>query len=134
MPTEIIDLDELVSPPKKVRIQGNVYTLPSELPVELYLRLRVAEQAYAEAQENGEEVDENQRVEELHDLLLELFREHQPDLEKLPGGLIQLFTIIPRVYGAASVVEEEDEPDPNSSTHGRGKPSTKPRTRSKSRS
>ena len=134
MPTEIIDLDELVAAPKKVKLRDTVYTLPAELPVETYLRLRAAEQAAAAAQEAGEDTDENERIEELHDLLLQLFREYQPELEALPGGLVQLFSIIPRVYGAKSGEEDDADPKPAKTRARTGNATTRSQKQSRSRS
>lgn len=137
MPTEIIDLDEAVQKPKKVKLGGQIYTLPGELPAPLYLRLRAEEQAYAEQVEAGE-ANGDQRIEDLNDLLLDLFRTHQPDIEELPAGIVQLFTVIPRVYGAGSVVDDDEggddeTPKPRKKTGARtGNAST--RTQSKSRS
>lgn len=133
MPTKIIDLDELIAAPKRVSIQGVTYTLPGELPVPLYLKLKSTEEPVADGDE------ENDRVEELNGLLLELFRVHQPDLEELPLGLTQMFTVIPRVYGAANILEEEDDEgdaNPNlPATRARtGKGSTQSRSRPRSRS
>lgn len=135
MPTEIIDLDELVAKPKRVKLGGQDYTLPGELPVPLYLRLRAEEQATAEAEESGEKIDQDRRVEDLNELLLDLFRVHQPDIESLPAGLVQMFTIIPRVYSAKVTVddeEDEDEDAPKARTRAPGKRTSRSRTGSKS--
>lgn len=133
MPTKIIDLDELIAPPRRVKLKGVTYTLPGELPVPLYLRLKATEDA-PEDEAGGD------RVEDLNELLLELFRVHQPDLDELPVGLTQAFTIIPRVYGASTILDENEgddgEPDgPKQGTGARtGKPNTRRRATPRSRS
>lgn len=133
MPTKIIDLDELIAPPRRVKLQGVTYTLPGELPVPLYLRLKATEDAPEDAEAAG-----GDRVEDLNELLLELFRVHQPDLDELPVGLTQAFTIIPRVYGASNFVDEGDDSEPDGPKQGTaartGKPSTRRRATPRSRS
>jgi hypothetical protein len=97
MPTKIIDLDELASEPKRVRLAGRVYTLPGDLPVELWLRLQ------RQAQEEGQSDGEALRF--LYEQILELFRFGDPKIKELPLGMAQLITLIAKVYG-----DDEAEP------------------------
>jgi hypothetical protein len=99
MPTEIIDLDVVLDEPKRVRLGGNVYTLPPQIPVPLYLKIKAR-------QESPDESDDV--LEGLHQQVLELFQVHQPDMTAVPAGMGQLFQIIPAVYGAG--------PDPKKGT------------------
>lgn len=102
MSSEIVDLDAVVGPPKKVRLGGTVYVLPGDIPVELYLALNQAAQA--------EEAGDGDQVEILYEQLLDLFRIHQPDLETLPLSMTQLVQAIPTIYGGADTDEGKEPP------------------------
>lgn len=99
MPTEIIDLDAALPPDKKVRLAGATYTLPGDLPVELFLRVQ---RASSEMQTN---VDED-TVRGLSDAILELFRTRNPQMKALPTslGIGQLVTMLISVYGGGDPV------------------------------
>lgn len=102
MATKIIDLSDVVGPPKKVRLQadGPVYKLPADIPAPLYLKVS----SYADQ----EDMSEAEMAEDLYAEMLELFQVHQPDLDELPIGLVALITAVPTIYGSAAV-EDEDE-------------------------
>lgn len=85
---EIVDFDELVAPPKRVKIDGTWYKLPGDMPLELMLSIETAEGATGPGAVAG-----------LRDQILKLFQIHQPKLQKLPGSLTDLITLIPYVYG-----------------------------------
>lgn len=119
MSSEIVDLDAVVGPPKKVRLGGQVYVLPGDIPVELYLALNQA----AQAETDGE----GDQVEILYEQLLDLFRTHQPDLESLPLSMTQLVQAIPTIYGGD---EGKSKPTParaRRTTASRGTASTRPK-------
>lgn len=105
MPQEIIDLDVVAGPPKKVRLGGRDWTLPADLPVEIYLKINQAEKDTAAAEQaataRGEKLDETAQFTELRDILLDLFQIHQPTLRALPRelGLVTLLQAIPKIYG-----------------------------------
>lgn len=99
MAQEIVDLDVVAGPPKKVRLAGKVYTLPPDLPVELYLRLNQQAQA---------EMSDHEQIVELYNELLELFRYGDPRIRELPVGLVTLISAIPTIYGSL----EPPEPEP----------------------
>lgn len=131
MPTEIIDLDDLLEKPKRVKLAGKVYTLPPEIPAPLYLQMKAANQAREEGVDSPAEQD---RVEIVYGEVLELFQQHQPELEELPVGIVQVFRIIPRVYMA----EESDaapkaKPKPRTTRARTGNASTRGRSKTKSR-
>lgn len=133
MPTDIVDLDELLDTPKRVKLGGKIYKLPAQLPVPQYLRLRAEEAAYQEALATND-ADFDQRVRDLNELLLELFHVHQPEMETLPAGLLQMFAVIPRVYGGTAPAGGGDD-DPKPTTRARtGSGNTRARKTSKSRS
>lgn len=116
MPSDIIDLDEILPDDKRVKLQGTIYTLPPEIPVELFLRIN-------KMSDDG--VAEDQQVGRLYEEILELFRYKQPDLEKLPLGLGQLMGAISQIYGN----READAPRP---PRAGTKSTRKPRRRSAS--
>lgn len=89
MSQKIIDLDALVGPPKKVKLGGEIYSLPADLPAPLFLKIST----YGDS-----EMDESEMFADLYEELLELFRVHQPDLEDLPIGVAQLVLAVPRIY------------------------------------
>lgn len=85
---EIIDLDSVLGKPKVVQLDGKRYKLPADLPAPLFLKL-----AAGSADDFSAET-----VRELYEDVLALFRVHQPDMDDLPVGMVQMYTIIPRVY------------------------------------
>jgi hypothetical protein len=124
MAQRITDLDELLGDPKKVRLNNVTYTLPPDIPTELFLHIN-----RAAAEGNATDLD---NVERLRDGLLELFRYGDPKMTELPPiSLAQLFALIPRVYGA----DDEDDGDaaPPRARPTRGGASTRTRSRTKSR-
>ena len=98
---KIIDLDELLGEPKKVRLGGRVWVLPPDLPVELYLRI---------VKLNEEGAGEGDLVEALYEQLLELFRYKEPKLKELPVGMNQLVTAVALIYGQADDGEGDAVP------------------------
>lgn len=95
MSQAIIDLDVALAKPLKVRLAGQTYTLPGDIPAPLYLAVT----SFADAGEG--EVDERQLTETIYGELLALFRVHQPELVSLPIGLAQLAVAVPKIYGGA---------------------------------
>lgn len=100
MATEIIDLDLILGEPVEVKLGGQVYKLPSDIPTELFLRMA----AYEGADNVAVLVDE------IQDELLALFRVHQPDIKALPGTLTQMVALVPMVYGGRGSAEAADPP------------------------
>ena len=94
----IIDLDALVGPPKKVRLAGEIYKLPADLPAPLFLKIST----YADS-----ELSEAEMAEDLSEELLELFRVHQPDVESLPIGIAQMVLAVPQIYQGGGAAESE---------------------------
>ena len=95
---EIRDLDVLLPQPIKVRLDGKVWTVPGDLPAPTYLRLR---QLAAEGDVDDDEEAQLAVMAELYDMLLDLFRVHQPDLVELPMGVAQLVRAVGVIYGDA---------------------------------
>jgi hypothetical protein len=101
-----VDLDALVPTPKRVRLAGKVWELPGDLPMELFLRTQAYEQRIA-----GGEPEVN-LVRELNAEILELFRVHQPGLERLPAiGLVQMMRALGQIYGPGAPPGEATPPN-----------------------
>jgi hypothetical protein len=125
MATQIIDLDELLSAEKKVRLVkgGPVYTLPADVPVELYLRINnAAKQGLSEAE----------MVEALYRELLELFQYGDPKITKLPLGVRQIVGVIPAIYGDGGTDDSEKRPTTPKTRGGSGAKARRRPTRSAS--
>lgn len=117
MMAEIIDLDDALPPDKKVRIHGEVYSLPGDIPTELFLRIQRA---------TGQ-IQEDDGIDRLYQAVLDLFKERDPAIESLPLGLTQIVTLFSTVYG---VQGEDDERPPQ--TRGTATGSSRSKTRSRS--
>jgi hypothetical protein len=110
MPQEIIDLDVVAGPAKKVKLGGQTYTLPPDIPVELYLRLN--------EQSKAGQLDEHGQIKELYDELVELFQYGDSKITKLPIGITTLILAIPTIYGP-------DNPVPKAEPEGGRRPPRK---------
>lgn len=116
-----IDLDDLVPADITVRVRGEEYVLPGDVPVPEYLELsRLA----GEIADGGTD-DPERAVVDLHDHLLTLFRVHQPDLEELPVGPRALLPLVFR-YLDAPADEEAAPARPPRRAGTKTKPSGKP--------
>lgn len=120
MSTTIIDLDELLGEPKKVKLGGELYTLPPQIPVPFYLRMKQKQKARAESDE------EQDIVEALYTECLELFQVHQPKLKELPIGIGQVIEAIGRIYNPEAF-EDSPKAKPSTTRAPRGSKSTTPR-------
>lgn len=118
MSQKIIDLDALVGPPLKVKLNDKVFKLPPDLPAPLFLKIST----YAES-----DLDQVEMAADLYDELLELFRVHQPDLEELPIGISQMVMAIPQIYQDGASAAEEGGARP--SRAGTRSSSRKPKTK-----
>lgn len=120
---KITDLDELLSPDKKVKLAGKTYTLPGDLPVELYLRI---------TNFNDAETSEREAIEAMYDEVLGLFRYKEPNLKALPLTMPQLVLAIARIYGDDTAEEDAPAPPPRRRASGTGT-SSKSRPKSRAR-
>lgn len=115
----IIDLDDILGEDKLVKLQGETYRLPPDLPVELYLKIqRLASQ----------DASETEMIEALYEDVLTLFRHKKPDLKELPLSLAQLVTAIPTIYGGGA--DEDDAARPQRTRGGASSRSRGTRSRS----
>lgn len=131
MPATITDLSDLagVGPPKQVRLVegGQVYKLPADVPSPLYLKLVEFQNR---KDEELDDAGEQEIVAELYEEVLELFRVHQPSLERLPIGLTSLIRLVPAIYGKA----DEEAAAAARPTRAAGTKSSSPKKRSRSTS
>lgn len=130
MSTKIIDLDELLGPPKRVKLAGETYTLPPQIPAPLYLKMKAANEAREEGADDDAEQD---RVEIVYGEVLELFQQYQPDLEELPVGIVQVFQVIPRIYMAPEESDAAPKATRKTTRARTGNASTRGRSKTKSR-
>jgi hypothetical protein len=121
MPEDVINLDELGGPAKKVILDGQEFILPGDLPIDLYIEMAEAERRFED-----EDADDLAILKSLRDRVLELFQFHQPDLQELPrsAGFRQILQLVGTVYRsgggdtdeqAALEAAEEDRPTRRSS-------------------
>lgn len=124
-----IDLDDLVPADITVRVRGEEYLLPGDVPVPEYLALTNLASEIADQTSEDPEAS----VVGLHDRLLALFRVHQPDLQELPVGPRALLPLVFRYLDAPAEQEEAEAAPPTPAagtpTKNSGKP---PRTRTTS--
>lgn len=94
MSQRIIDVDAagILTPPIKAKIGGEVYTLPGDIPAPLYAQLIATQTDGVDAGPGN--------TRRLYDELLVMFREHQPDLERLPIGIREMTNVIGFIYGS----------------------------------
>jgi hypothetical protein len=134
MAQKISDLSDLLSDDKHVRFRpgGPVYTLPGDIPAELFLEIQLEAERESELIDSGETPDAGHAIVALRERLLELFRYRDPDMDKLPAEvtLPQLLRIVPRLYGGEEPQEATSEARPSKA----GTRSTTRSGRSKSRS
>ena len=129
MAQKIVDLDAAVPENLAVKCGGVIYDLPGDIPIPDYIEIERLVDALndPEAEGSGQE-----RLQELYDRVLELFRIKQPDLEKLPIGPRRLGVLVVSLYsGGTREVEDEERPTKRSTksgTKGRSKRSASSRS------
>jgi hypothetical protein len=99
----IIDLDTVVPDDITVILHGQEYLLPGDVPVPDWLEISKA----------TDRIDTDPAAgQELYDLVLELFRLRQPELESIPLGARQMMTLVFGLYDTDTPEEAEEEGDP----------------------
>jgi hypothetical protein len=113
----VTDLDDLIPDDKQVKLGGKVYTLPGDLPMEVWLKLGKLEQ-----ESDKDDADNEKVLGMMVELLVELFTGYSSDgrpeaevtaekealaklLRKL--GVATLPNILKQVYGALGGDEED---------------------------
>lgn len=122
MAQKIVDLDVVAPETFGVKIDGEIYQLPGDIPIPDYIEI--------ERLTNGL-TDENDptSIRDLYERVLDLFRIHQPELEELPIGPMRLGALVVQLY--AGGIEEDEEERP---TKPRGTRSTSRKRQTRSRS
>lgn len=110
----IIDLDALVPADKKVTLKGQVYTVPGDMPMTVFLKMQKAA-----ALDGAEDITDEQLADAMIDPLWELFTYQlaadavearaklRRDLETL--GLGTYVKILPSIYGKDAEPDEDEE-------------------------
>lgn len=117
-----IDLDLLVpKDPKRVRLAGRTYVLPSDIPVQLWLRLDRL---------TPEQHTDSEILRGIYDSLLDLFRMADPDLTELNIHVGSLVRAVGLIYGqpeepAVAVPPTRATGKPNRGARRSPKPSAK---------
>ena len=125
----IVDLDELLGGIVEVKLGGDVYKLPDDIPAELWLKITSVGQQVRD----GEISDNQEILNLLYGQILELFQVYQPDIESLPLGVRRMVEVIPAIYGNRETKAGEGDARPttpktrggSSSRQSSGKPAAK---------
>lgn len=104
MSQRIIDIDAagILTPPIQVKLKGETYTLPGDVPAPLYARL------IATSESGGTPKDING----LYTELIALFQQYQPTLESLPVGVNEMVAVVGFIYNSAGDTGAEAGEDP----------------------
>lgn len=126
---QIVDLDVLVPEDVTFRFRGGDYTIPGDIDVEDTFRLLRLFNRSGELEDTVASLDEREQIEkEIRDALLDIFRQRDPDLAKLPFGVMALRHVLLEVLKAIGLefVPAEggaDPPKPGPKKPRRSKPS-----------
>lgn len=116
MPTQIVELDDLVPDAIDFRYQGKSYVLPGDITVETTFRLQKMLTALGEAEADPKKADEQEKLTlEVEQQLLELFRQKDPELESLPFGVVGFSYVLSHLlaklgFGSDGVDPRKAEP------------------------
>jgi hypothetical protein len=112
MAQRIIDLDSVLPDSLVVKLGGEEYSLPGDIPVPDYLELARLFEALGDEPVEGEEPP----LAQLYELVLELFQRENPGLESLPIGPRRLGRLVLMIYTGAA-----DSDDPKAQTESKSK-------------
>jgi hypothetical protein len=123
----IIDLSSLVPEDIQVRLEkdGELYPLPPDIPIPDYLAIAGA----IETLDQGAPAEAVDKLGDIYDRVMDLFRIRTPDIEDLPIGPRRLGELIIQVYGEVDATEEKSAARPPRRA---GTRSSSPRPRRKS--
>jgi hypothetical protein len=99
----IIDLDAAVPEGFKVKLDGEYYLLPGDIPIPDFIAI---ERLVNTLEDPESEASAGEILQELYERALDLFRIEQPDLEELAIGPQRLGALVVGLYSSAA---EEDE-------------------------
>lgn len=113
MPTQIVELDDLVPDPIEFRYQGKSYVLPGDITVEMTFRLQRMLTELMAAEADTKKRDEQEKLTlEIEQLLLGLFRQHDPELESLAFGAVGFRFVLAFLLRKLGFAEEPETMDP----------------------
>jgi hypothetical protein len=97
----LIDIDELLPDDWAIRLGGQVYPMPGDLPVETVLRLHQLYERAGDSAARGGDDDGLEALSELHDHVVDIIRVRTPDadLQLGPQAMGQLVTHILMQFG-----------------------------------
>lgn len=105
--SRFLDLDAVVIPDLEVQLGGETYRVAGSPDVPRMLRwLTFQDRFAAAAEDNADDQDAIGLLQEIYDDLLDLFREHQPDLEKLPIRQEQIMPLFEALFDASAGEEK----------------------------
>lgn len=115
MPTQIVELDDLVPDAIDFRYQGKSYILPGDITVETTFQLQKLLTALAEAEADPKKTAQQEKLTlEVEQVLLGLFRQADPELASLPFGVIgfqHVLTFLLTKLGFGGQAEPVDPPN-----------------------
>lgn len=113
---DIEDLDVLVPVAKQVRLGGQVYTLPADMPMEIFLRVNLA----GRVKDADGEPDQMEQIKQLTSCLVDLFTyELPPDADAdaakqvvhdvlMARGVRYVFELLKNIYKMDEAESDED--------------------------
>lgn len=101
--TRLIDLDVLVGEDIDVRLAGETYRIPSDIPAESMVRLISLYQNAGE----GDDDSHTETLQQIADEVLALFQIRQPDLDYLPLGVKGAFALLTQLMDLYADPEDE---------------------------
>lgn len=142
--SEVTDLDIIVPDPKTVRFGGNEYSVPKDMPMEIFLRMNKAGQI---KDEDGEP-DQVAQIEALGEVIADLFtfeiEELNPQDERIPSiresvkrtlmkrGTRYGFSLMRQIYKADDDADESEGESEAQAPEGEGSSGTKSSSTSQS--
>lgn len=102
MAQKIIDLDAAVPDSIGVKCDGEIYELPGDIPIPRFLEI----ERLVNKLNSPEETDAG-TLERLYEMVLDLFREGDPDIEELPIGPHRLGALVVQLYSSAADADDE---------------------------
>lgn len=119
--SRLIDLDAVVGSPIRVKLRGEEYKLPPDLPAPTMLLFMEFEDRVAAAEKKGDDSAINEALRDAYEEVLGLFQVYQPELETLPISMEQITILVVELISEYSDESNGDRP-------------TKPTARSKKNS
>lgn len=113
-----INLDDVVPEDIEFDYRGKTYTISGDLDVETTFKLIGLFGDLADAEVAGDRKKQLSVNGKLEQLLLDLFKEHDPSLEKLPFGVVAYRNVVTQLLGSLGleVIGGDPPADPSKPT------------------